>query len=155
MTHAVLLLKAQICVLRTQDSSAVPFPGGPSAGSGVLRDQRADRWRPARCHHHRRTAARVSLRPRPLRARPRGSARSRSARHLGYSVRVERLLATVVRAKSQEMGTQSWGKGKCLLPETAAHDWGARQPLTSGPKQLSGRVPEWPCSSQPTLLMWG
>lgn len=52
-----------------------------------------------------------SLKPRPLRARPRGSARTRFARHLDSSARVERPLAIVVRAKSQGMGSQELGKG--------------------------------------------
>lgn len=57
-----------------------------------------------------RTASGVSLGPRPLRARPRGPARSRPARHLGHSGSVERGLSTAVRAKSRGLGTQAWGK---------------------------------------------
>lgn len=139
-----IFLKAQICVLQARGSSySCSFPmwalcryqGAPGSPRRPL--QASQMPAPAA---RSRTAARVSLRPRPLRARPRGSARSRPARHLGYSVRFQRQLATVVRARSQEMGTQSRGKG---MP--AAWDSGPRSgsPPTAHESSLGSSKPPY------------
>lgn len=120
VTHAVHLLKAQICILPVQgssDSCSSPRVGPLKVPgySGIIAP--TARGKPVASIHSA-EPNRIPGFPQapPLRARPRGSARSRPARHLGYSVRLERLLATVVRVKSQGMGDSELGKGDaCCL----------------------------------------
>lgn len=155
VTRAIHHLRAQIRVLQVQDSS----DRCSSPGHHLCK-----RWRaPATPHGPQkagevqvpgplsRTASRVLLRPRPLRARPRDPARSRSARHLVYTGRLERGLATVVRAKFQGLRTQTWGKGI-----SAAWDSGPRPGCSPDLPRLvravlrasaHSRVPGWPGSS--------
>lgn len=94
-----------------------------------------------------RTATGVSLRPRPLRARPRGSARSRSARHLGYPVRVERLLAAVCISRESPKPREQDG----TLPE----GWLCRAPslITNAPapsRHAGNAGPRWEQNPKPT-----
>lgn len=156
VTRAIHHLRAQIRVLQVQDSS----DRCSSPGHHLYK-----RWRaPATPHEPQkagevrvpgplsRTASRVRLRPRPLRARPRDPARSWSARHLVYAGRLERGLATVVRAQFQGLGLRRGERGY-LLPGTAAHDRGARRTSHDWSEQSSVRAPtlEFPGGLAPAL----
>lgn len=141
VTHGIHLLKAQTYMLQAQGSSdSCSSPGWTlkvPGCSGIV--EPIARGKPiASIHSAEPNRSPGSLKPRPLRARPRGSARTRSARHLDYSARVERPLATVVRAKSQ-----GWGKGMPAARDSSPRS-GSRAIRAALRGSSHSRVPEWP-----------
>lgn len=161
VTRAVHLLRAQIRTLRAQDS----FDSRSSAGQGPLQAL-ACSGITARTAGGRRGAGTGPAEPHGLRGFPRAPPpacaaprpRALPARAPSWPLR-ECLTRAVYGGKSQipGLGTQAWGKRV-----SAAGDSGPRPGSPPGRPRLvrasvraPTRVPEWPGSSQPTLVAQG